>query len=310
MNLSLSQPWAYVFVILGASCWGMTGMFVQELYEYGLTPWQVVTLRLTTASLILLGLLGLFHPAKLKVHVRDLPHLFLLGIISIAFFNFFYFIVIERTTIAIAVVFIYTSPIFASLIARVLFGETLTFRKGIAILLIIIGCALAIGLIPGGNAKIGIVTILIGLLSGLFCASYSLIGKTLAGKYHPFTTTFYALVGGTLVSLPTSGIHEQMSTFMIPAFWLSALGLSVVSTILGYILFTIGLYFVESSKAVILSSVELVVSVLISVLVLREALTIWQGLGVIMIIFAISLTVISFQRRVKKAYPDMEISWQ
>lgn len=310
MNLSLSQPWAYLFVILGASCWGMTGMFVQELYSYGLTPWQVVTLRLTASSLILLGLLGMFHPAKLKVQLKDLPHLFLLGIVSIAFFNLFYFIVMERATIAIAVVFIYTSPIFASLIARVLFGESLTFRKGIAILLTIMGCALAIGLIPGGEAKIGIVTILIGLLSGLFCASYSLIGKTLAGKYHPFTTTFYALVGGTAVSLPTSGIHEHAQAFMIPSFWIPVLGLSIISTIMGYILFTIGLYYVESSKAVILSSVELVVSVLISVLVLSEALSIWQGLGVILIIFSISLTVISFRRRVKKAYPDMEISWQ
>ncbi|WP_147803265.1 DMT family transporter [Alkalicoccus halolimnae] len=301
---------AYACVIGGAACWGVTGLFVQQLYGYGFTPWQVVTARLSLSSIILFLVLLVSAREYLKIRLRDFPYFFVLGVVSIALFNWFYFAVMERATVAIAVVFIYTSPIFAAIIARIFFKEKLTPQKGTAIVFTIVGCALAIGLFPAGGVSITISTLLLGLLAGLFCSSYSLIGKYISGLYHPFTMTFYAIVAGSIFTLPTSGIWEHHELLLTGAVWIPLLGISIVSTIFAYIFFTLGLYYVESSKAVILSSVELIISVVISFYVLNELLTGWQAAGIALMIGSIILTVVSFQRRVKQLYPEKDISWQ
>ncbi|WP_280768854.1 DMT family transporter [Salipaludibacillus daqingensis] len=310
MKSTINQALAYALVIGGAACWGLTGMFVQQLYGYNFTPWQVVTVRLSISSIILFFILFLFSRESLRVKLKDLPYFFVLGVVSIALFNWFYFAVMERATVAIAVVFIYTSPIFAAFIARFLYKEKVTIQKSIAITLTILGCSLAIGFIPAGNISITIGTLLLGLLAGLFNSSYSLIGKFISGIYHPFTMTFYALVFGSLFTIPTSGIWEHRDAMLTGAIWVPLLGISIISTIFAYILFTLGLYYVESSKAVILSSVELIISVIISVYVLNELLTLWQSFGIVLMIISIILTVASFRRRVKQLYPDKDISWQ
>ncbi|WP_416150802.1 DMT family transporter [Salipaludibacillus sp. HK11] len=310
MKTTINKAVAYALVISGAACWGLTGMFVQNLYEYGFTPWQVVTARLSISSIILFFILFLFSRESLQVKLKDLPYFFVLGVVSIALFNWFYFAVMERSTVAIAVVFIYTSPIFAAIIARFLYKEKVTPQKSIAIVLTILGCSLAIGFIPAGNVSVTVGTILLGLLAGLFCSSYSLIGKFISGIYHPFTMTFYALVFGSLFTIPTSGIWEHRDVLLTGSIWFPLLGISIVSTIFAYILFTLGLYYVESSKAVILSSVELIISVIISVYILNELLTLWQAFGIVLIIVSIVLTVVSLRRRVKELYPDKDISWQ
>ena len=309
MNFNLSQGAAYLLVIAGAACWGMTGLFVHQLYEAGLTPSQVVTVRLSVSSMILWLLLFFFARDYLKVKLRDLPKLFILGITGISLFNLFYFSVMEQATVAIAVVFVYTSPIFTALIARVLFKEPLTVQKNIAIILTVAGCAFTIGLVPIGDITVTASTIFLGVLSGLFCSSYSLVGKYVTAMYHPFTTTFYALLGGSLFMLPFSGIWEHHQLFTTVGIWGPLLSISIISTISAYLLFTIGLTQVESSRAAILAAVELVFSVLVSFFILHELLTGWQLLGIVMVLISVALTVFSFRRRLRERYPDMDITW-
>ncbi|WP_245922642.1 DMT family transporter [Alkalicoccus saliphilus] len=306
MIANIRAALGYILVLSGAACWGMTGLFVQTLYEFGFSPWQVVTARMTMSALILFIIILMFAKEYLKIKLKDLPYLCALGIVSMAVFNWFYFAVMERASVAVAVVFVYTSPIFAALIARFLYREKLTIQKNAAIGLTIVGCALAVGLLPPGGDSADTLTILLGLLAGLFCASYSLLGKFVTGIYHPLTITFYALLSGMAFTIPTSGIWEHRALLTAGEIWIPLLGISIISTIFAYLLFTYGLAYVESSKAAILSSMELVVSVIISIFILNEILTWWQGSGFILVIAAIMLTVISFRRRVRQKYPGTE----
>ena len=69
------------------------------------------------------------------------------------------------------------------------------------------------------------------------------------------------------------------------AWWV--LGLGFVTAFLPYVLYSIGLENMESSKASILASVEPVVSALFGVLVFHEALSVWGILGILMVLGAI-----------------------
>lgn len=288
---------AYGMVVLGASFWGLTGLFVQNLYVFGFSPWQVVTLRLTMSSLILFILLWTMARSYLKIRIRDLPYFIGLGVFSISFFNWFYFQVMELSSLSVAVVFVYTSPVFAAIIAKILFNEALTISKVIAILLTIIGSAFAIEFLPIGEFSLTTQTIIYGLLAGFFCSTYSLLGKNVSRWYHPFTITFYAMLCGSVFLIPTSQIWEHQEAFMNVGVWINMLGIVIISTVLAYLIYTIGLTYIESSKATILSSIEIVVAVLVGVLVFNEVLTGWQLLGFGLVFVSLFITVFSYKRK-------------
>jgi len=288
---------AYLFIILGASFWGVTGLFVQNLYGFGFTPWQVVAIRLTTSSLIMFVILVAMGRRYLKIRIKHLPYFIGLGVVSIALFNLCYFEVMERESLSIAVIFVYLSPIFTAAIARFLYKEKLTFQKSVAIFLTIVGCGLVVEFFPIGGLSVNGFTMILGMLSGLFCSSFSIIGKYLSDLYHPLTLTVYSLASGSAFMIPTSSIWEQRDAFMNQEVWVYILGISIISTIFAYILFTLGLSYIESTKASILSSFELVVSITVGLLLLNEVLTRWQVIGFIFVFLSLFLTVFSFRKK-------------
>ncbi|WP_085524340.1 DMT family transporter [Tuberibacillus sp. Marseille-P3662] len=290
---------AYGLIVMGASFWGVTGLFVQYLYEFGLTPWDVVTIRMSVSSAILLLILSILGRDYLKVQIKHLPYFFGLGVFCIAFFNWCYFAVMERTSLSVAVIFVYTSPIFAAIIARFFYRETITFKKCVAMGLTIIGCGLVAGIISSGGTSLSGMTVLLGLLSGLFCSLYSVLGRYVSQIYHPVTITIYSMICGSVLMIPTSSIWTKSSIFMNGDVWIYIFGISIISTIFAYTLYTLGLTYIESSKATILSTVELVVSVMIGVLVFNDGLTGWQWIGFLLVFSSLFITVIPNKKRPK-----------
>ncbi|RPF53350.1 DMT family transporter [Aquisalibacillus elongatus] len=297
--MRMNQTIAYSMVVLGAAFWGLTGLFVQNLYAYDFSPLQVVALRLTVSSVVLLILLGTMARSYLKIRLKDLPYFIGLGVFSISLFNWFYFQVMDLASLAVAVVFVYTSPVFAAIIAKIFFNESLTKAKIIAIALTVIGSAFAIEFIPLGEFSLTGQTIIFGLLAGFFCSTYSLLGKNVSRWYHPFTITFYAMLSGSVFLIPTSQIWNNVGALGNGTVWLNIFGIVLISTVAAYLLYTIGLTYIESSKATILSSIEIVIAVLVSVVVFGELLTGWQLLGFVLVFVSLFLTIFSFKYKIR-----------
>lgn len=291
MRFRMNDVWAYAFIIAGASFWGMTGLFVQNLYPYGFSAWDVVAIRLTASTILIFTLLGLLSRSYLKIKLRHIPYFCGLGIVSIALFNWCYFAVMEQASLSIAVIFVYTSPVFAAVIARIFYRERITGRKTAAIIFTVFGCSLVIGFFPAGGMVLSGTTVLLGLFSGFFCSLYSIIGKHVSSLYHPVTITAYSMLCGCLFTLPTSSLGRKTESFQHPEVWGVILGLTTLSTIVAYTLYTIGLTYAESSKAVILSSFELLVSILIGIAVFHDNLTGWQAGGFLFVLLSLFLTV-------------------
>ena len=70
--------------------------------------------------------------------------------------------------------------------------------------------------------------------------------------------------------------------------WLLLGTISLISTAIAYGLYITGLsYGIEASKAGIISTLELVVSVILSYLVFKEALWGWKLAGILMVVFSV-----------------------
>lgn len=301
----MSNKMAYLIVMAGAALWGTTGVFVTQLNEAGFTPWEVVGIRLSFSAGLLLIFLLLFKRPLLYVKLRDLPFFIGTGIISIAFFNYFFFTVIESASISLAVVLLYTGPVFVAVISRFTFGEPFTRRKAAALVLMLLGCIFTVGLLPAGSLSVSGTTILFGVLSGFFYALYSIFGKYVSGRYHALTITTYSMIFGSLFLLPTSRLWEKAPLLTSGPVLLSGLGIAGVATVFAYIFYTAGLRYIESGKAAILSTVEPVVAIILGLLLYQEVITLWQGIGMAFVIASVLLTV----QRQKRTHP-MALKWK
>ncbi|MFB5664192.1 DMT family transporter [Alteribacillus sp. HJP-4] len=295
----MSRTKAYAFAISGAALWGLTGLFVQFLYDYGFTPWQVVAIRAIFSGLLIVSYLSIFNPSYLKINLRDLPFFIGTGIISIVFFNWCFFTVIDETSISLAVVLLYTGPFFVTLLSRFLFKEWLTKRKVAALFVTIAGCAFTVGLLPSFNTSVSGFAIITGIGSGFFYALYSIFGKYVSRKYHSLTITAWSFICASTLMLPAGGLLPQAGLFLDLRVLFFAAGLALIPTVLAYIFYTIGLTYIESSRASILSTIEPVVALFVGFAVFGDQLGGWQMAGAALVLSSIFL--VSEKKRISSS---------
>lgn len=283
-------------VLLAACMWGCTGVFAKWLAALGIAPLQVVCLRTGVAALTVTLFLWIRKQWDVfRVCWKDLWIFLGTGIGSLLLMNFFYFTAIELVGLSVAVVLMYTAPIFIMLFSVVLFGEKFTLQKGMALGLTTAGCVLVSGVLAGGGtfswAGIGM-----GVASGLTHALYSVFGRfALQRGYSSLTVSLYTFWFAALGSLPFLG--DGWKVFVSLESSLPALGIGILCCVLPYGLYTIGLQKMENSKAAILNSVEPLVASLWGIFLFREPGNLTKILGMVCILGG---TFISAERSKKR----------
>lgn len=196
---------------------------------------------------------------------------------------------------ATAVVLLYTAPIFVVILARVLYGERLTIRKIISLILAITGCILVVGLYQPGNLLVNGLGILFGLGAGFTYALYNIMGKQVATNYSPLTIVVYLMGLGALFLFPLRPLSLLSVASSPPRAWLLLLVLALFPALIPYTLYPAGLRFVEVGRASLVATVEPVVATLLAFLVLGEGMQPLQILGAALVISA-ALLVQAFSR--------------
>lgn len=281
---------AFLFIMLGAALWGTIGWYVKNLYTFGFTPMEVVTLRVSTTAVILVIYTLIKSPKNLKLYsIKDLKYFIGTGIFSILFFNYCLFTAIELSTIPFATALLYTAPAFVTILSIFLFKESLTRIKIIALLFTLFGTCLIIGLIPLNMETLQLNSILFGLGSGIGYALYSIFSKFALKKYTSLSITTYTFIVASITLVPFFPFVTKIHLLMNPTVLFYAFGLGLLPTALAYIVYTYGLNQTEASKASILTTVEPVVATIIGIAVFHEAFSYTQMIGMASIIGAVIL---------------------
>lgn len=279
-----------LYIVCGAALWGAIGVFFRALSALGLSPLQIVALRVGSAAVFFCLYLAITGRAGLlKIAPKDCVYFIGTGILSLIFFNWCYFNAISASSLAVAAILLYTSPVWVMLLAVPLFGERLTPKKLLAIGLTTMGCALVVGLIGESAGRISLKAVLLGLGSGLGYALYSIFGKFALAKYPPLTVTAHTFIFASLGALPLSLAEGWHSAYLLPQTWLYTLGIGVLCCVLPFVLYTRGLSGVEAGLAAVLATVEPAVAALLSVLLYHEPLSFDKMLGILLIFAAIVL---------------------
>lgn len=281
------KKWAYLLIVLGAILWGIISIFVQALHAYGFTPLQIVTIRVIISAIIFILYVGSTKRELLTINMSDSKYFIGTGILSIVFFNWCYFTAIQETSVSIAAILLYTGPAFVTVLSRFIFKEWFTRNKLVALVMTFIGCAFVVGLLPHMNATVSLYGILIGLGSGFGYALYSIFGKFALQKYHALTVTTYTFIFASIGIIPISGLWNAGHLFAHWQVWAYGVGLGLFPTVLAYIAYTVGLSYVESSRASIMATIEPIVATIVGTILFAEVLSFWQFIGIFLIIIAV-----------------------
>ncbi len=278
----------YIMVGIAGTLWGTVAFFVSKLLDARLAISTIVFYRMLFAFLFLFFFLLFTDISKLKIDRILLKYVVAIGLISQCLFNISYFSAIKLTSISTAVTLLYTAPIFIAFMARIFFQEIFTKNKILALLLCVAGCFLTI---TGGSLQsfqFDLKGILFGLAAGITFGSLTIISKPIADQYHPYTIVFYSIGFGALFYLPFSQPMLLFQSYITPLTWFYALSLSIISTVIALIVYFSGLATgIEASKAGIISTVEVVVSVIVSALFFQEEIWGWKLIGILMVISSV-----------------------
>lgn len=284
---------ATLSVLAAGTLWGIISLFIKPLASLGLTPIQVPFMRMLVASISFVLFLLITDKEKLKIQLKDIWMFIGTGIVSVTLFNSCYFYAVVHGQASIAVVLMYTSPIFIMLLSVPLFKEKLTFLKIAALILTILGCIFVSGIF-GSSYTLSTIILLAGLGSGLFYALYTIFGRYALAKYDSATVTAYTFLFGLFGSLFMGKLpdtYHLVTTKPIILLW--CLGLGIICTVIPYFLYTWGLNHMEPGKAAIVVAIEPIVGALVGIFVFKESHSILKILGIVLIVLAILLVTYS-----------------
>ena len=303
------HKFAPIFVILAAIFWGILVVFVRAFGKADFGSMEIVTMRVYTSVIFAWIMFLLFDhnsqhkkpkcpkntqdslnrqtTTKKRFHFRDSWCFIGTGLVSIVFFSYCYFRNVEVSSAAVAAILMYTSPIFVTLLSAIFFKEKLTKIKLIALILAIVGCALVSG-IAGGVVKPSLAGIMLGLGSGIGYALYSIFGRFALDKgYSPFfvtAMTFTFACGGVLPFVNIVNLCTKLSAE--PKYILLALVMGLVGSCTPFALYTLGLRYMEASKAAILATLEPIVTALVGTFLYKEPIDIFIIVGIVMVLVA------------------------
>ena len=275
----------YIFsTVLAGVLWGIISIFLKNLVNAGFTSMQVLAVRSVLSALFMFIFLLFKNRRLLKIELRDLWMFAGTGVISLTFFSVCYFHTIIESGASVAVILLYTSPVFVLLLSALIFKEKITKFKIIALVLTFAGCILVSG--AGGENHLSLRGFLIGLCAGLGYALYSIFSRFALKKYDSLTVTFYTFLFSSVSAVPLSNA-AAMTPLLNSTSVLLLCGIALVCTVLPYIFYTYGLTGLENSKAAIFVTVEPLVGTLVGILLWHEEITLFKACGILFIFTAL-----------------------
>ena len=279
------------FIVLAASLWGISGLFVRKLGEIGFSTYEIVFLRLFIGMCAIILAFAIFNRKAFKINLKDVWCFVGTGSIGVLGTSVFYFSTLQNASLSTACVLMYTSPMFIIILSAICFKEKITSIKVVSVIIIIVGCFLCSYTV--GGFSITLPTLITGILSGLSYGSYSIFSRYAINKGYKIDTillyTFIFAWLGSAIFVPYGSLVENISKGIF--FILPTVGVGILSGVAPYGLYTLGLQEVSNSKAGIIAALELVAALVVGLIAYGEIPSIYNIVGIVLVFISMMLVV-------------------
>jgi DME family drug/metabolite transporter len=292
----------YFYIASAAFLWGISATlgraaFTGHLLPGGaslktIDPLILSQSRATLSLAVLLPvLLARRGASALRVPGRDLVRFFLLGILGVAASNYLYYLAIQRTNVATAIILQYTAPVWVLLytVARGAQGRRPSLRRIAAVGLAVVGCALAVGFVGSGGFRMDAVGVIAALLAAFSFAFYNVGGHSVLARYDRWKVLLWVLVAASTFWIFVNPPWKIIAAHYSWQQWGFMLVFSLVSVLGPFSCYFAGLQHLEPTRAIVASCLEPVFSIVLAALVLGELLRPMQTVGIVLVLVAIVL---------------------
>lgn len=271
---------AKIMLIISMVIFGTLALFVKKI---NVSSGELALYRAILAAFVIFIYLLI---TKQKINLRSIKKELIVILISgmaMGFNWIFLFEAYKYTTVSIATLSYYFAPIIVTLVCPIIFKEKLTIKQIICFIASTLGIILItdIGHLGNNNHLLGI---LLGLTAAILYATVIILNKCIKsiGGIH---RTFIQFLAAIIVLIPyvifTSGINIGS---LKGDGWINLLIVGIVHTGITYCLYFTSLKELPGQNAAILSYIDPLVAIFISVFVLCETMTLIQIIGGILII--------------------------
>ena len=291
----------YFFIGAAAFLWGVSAalgraVFTGKLALAGETlhPIDPLILSQTRTSFSLLVLLPLLVGRRgwqrIKLPTSDLIQCLVLGMLGVAASNYFYYVAIQKTSVAIAIIVQYMAPVWVLTYVVARRQQKLSLQKVAAVGVAIAGIALTIGIVGGKSAAalhLDSYGFLAALLASFSFAFYNVGGHRLLARYDRWRVLVWTLTSAAVFWLFVNPPWKVVAAHYAPAQWGFLFVFSMISVLGSFSLYFHGLQHLEPTRAIIASCLEPVFSILLAAAFLGEGMRPVQTVGIVLVLSAI-----------------------
>ena len=193
----------------------------------------------------------------------------------------------NHTSVATATLCYYLAPILVILASPLVLDEKLTLRKGICAVAALVGMVLVSGVTDGTQGGLqNWKGILFGLGAAVLYACVVLLNRKI-DPMDAFDKTFAQLAIAAVTLLPYVFLTEELSALQIaPDGWILLAVAGIVHTGIAYSLYFKSISYLPAQTSALLSYIDPIFAVLLSVLVLKESMSVAALIGAAMILGA------------------------
>ncbi|GMG97614.1 DMT family transporter [Tepidimicrobium xylanilyticum] len=268
-------------IIISMVAFGTISIFVRNI---SLSSGEIAFFRAVIAAIVILIYKALIGSRFSLLDIKkDLPLLFISG--AVMGFNWILlFEAYKYTSVSIATLSYYFSPVIVTVLSPVLFKEKMTIKQIICFIMSTIGLVMVIGISGTDKSSANIVGIGFGLGAAVFYAIVILLNKFVT-KVSGVDKTLIQLFAAIIVLIPyvliTTGVNiENLGIIGIT----NILILGIVHTGICYCLYFSSIKDLKGQQVSILSYIDPLVAIVISVAVLNEPISFVQLIGGMMIL--------------------------
>ena len=279
----------YLYAIAAATLWGVAGPVAKNLFNHGVTPVALTQVRMTLSFAFMMAFFLIARRDLIRIAPRDVPYLAALGTIGFALVQITYYSAIARIQVAAAILLQYMAPMFILIYAALFMKEKITRAKLASLVLAMTGCALVAGAYNIDFLKLNLGGVIWGLAAAVCFSFYTLFGQSGLRRHDAQTLFAYSSGFGAIMWWIVNPPHVFFATNYPPAAWLGFIYITVLGTIIPFVLYLKALERMEASRVSITSTLEPVIAGAIAFLFIGESMSPLQILGGILVIGGIIL---------------------
>lgn len=289
----------YFYIAAATFLWGVAATLGRAAFTGKLLPGGhslraidplILSQSRTTFSFIVLGcaLLALRGYRSLFVPAADFRRMVILGILGVAASNYFYYLAIQRTNVATAIILQYTAPVWVLFYAVLRKTQKPTLQRVAAVAMALCGIAVVIGVLGpnSGSVRLDSLGVVAAMIAAFSFAFYNVAGHDILTRYDRWIVLLYVILSASVFWIIANPPWKIVAAHYSSWQWLFLFIFSLISVLGPFSLYFAGLQHLEPTRAIVVSCLEPVFSIVLAAIALGEIMRPIQSLGVVLVLAA------------------------